>query len=56
MTISTISPAPPTVVPARRLHWGRMLAVLLAAPFMAQADGLRGAADNRRPAIRRTAA
>ena len=38
MAISTISPAPPTGIPARRLHRGRMLAVLLAAPFMAQAD------------------
>ena len=38
MTIPGVRPAPPTRVPARRLHRGRMLAVLLAAPFMAQAD------------------
>ena len=38
ITIASVSPAPPTGVPARRLHRGRMLAVLLAAPFMAQAD------------------
>jgi MFS family permease len=38
MTISSVSPAPPIGVPAPPLRRGRMLAVLLAAPFMAQAD------------------
>ena len=36
MTISSVSPAPPTGVPARRLHRGRMLAVLLIAARVAQ--------------------
>lgn len=38
MTISSVSPALPIGVPVRPPRRGRMLAVLLAAPFMAQAD------------------
>lgn len=38
MTMSSVSPAPPIGVPAPPRRRGRMLAVLLAAPFMAQAD------------------